>query len=147
MGAQVVKDGNFVTLSNAFTAWGQFIIHDILKTPDALQARDDHCGNHFANCTCTKPENVTDDDWQFFCYQISTRNKYDMDKDNIFPLFKEGKRECLPMTRSQAVIQKDNKNNNAFFREQVNSLTSFIDATTVYGTSSKQLNLLLEADK
>ena len=41
-----------------------------------------------------------------------------MDKDNIFPLFKEGKRECLPMTRSQAVIQKDNKNNNAFFREQ-----------------------------
>ena len=41
-----------------------------------------------------------------------------MDKNNRFPLFWEGKRECLPMTRSQAVIQKDEKNNDAFFREQ-----------------------------
>ena len=85
---------------------------------DALQARDDHCGNHFSNCGCTKPDDVTEDDWQFFCYQISTRNKYDMAENNRFPLFKEGVRECLPMTRSQAVIQKDEKNNNAFFREQ-----------------------------
>ena len=41
-----------------------------------------------------------------------------MAENNRFPLFKEGVRECLPMTRSQAVIQKDEKNNNAFFREQ-----------------------------
>ena len=41
-----------------------------------------------------------------------------MDENNIFPLFREGKRECLPMTRSQSVIFKDNKNNDVFFREQ-----------------------------
>ena len=49
----MVKDGNFVTLSNAFTAWGQFIIHDILKTPvlDSKSIKN-MWSNFQKNCKC-----------------------------------------------------------------------------------------------
>lgn len=140
----IETDDETFTLSNAFTTWGQFIIHDILKTPDALTSKGEGVDEHFKDCQCTQNP---DNDFFHYCHQISTDNKFDRSDKNKHGMFKVVKHECMTIVRSQAVIATDDKNNNEAFREQINSLTSFIDATTVYGKDSKHLNLLLASDK
>ena len=94
-------------VSNAFTAWGQFIIHDILQTPD-VHNDPDH-PDHFKKCEC-RPKDKQDDEFLDFCKQID------------FPDFRKGSDEvlktveCIYITRSQRVpdsgsIEQETANN------------------------------------
>ena len=104
-------------MSMAFTLWGQFITHDIIQTPDV--------GGGDVPCNCS-PNNKCKN------IQINRQNEPVLE----FP--------CMFVIRSSSKI--GNQDGKAV-REQINQLSSFIDATTVYGFTSKHKNLLLANDK
>ena len=103
--------------SYAFTAWGQFITHDIIQTPDV--------GGGKVPCTCGSHPS---------CKNI----KIDRSKETVleFP--------CMFIIRSSSKLGQQN---GVPVREQINQLSSFIDGTTIYGFTTKHKNLLLAADK
>lgn len=105
------------TVSYAFTAWGQFITHDIIQTPDV--------GGGNVPCNCS-PHNS--------CKNIKINRK----KEPVleFP--------CMFVIRSSSKLGQEN---GVPVREQINQLSSFIDGTTIYGFTVKHKNLLLAADK
>ena len=97
-----VTTGGARSVSNAFTAWGQYIIHDVVQTPDIVIFKDEDKvdaneldpnnpqdlpeAEHFEKCTCenaAKPEN------SHFCHHIVIEND---DRIN---------EECLFITRSE----------------------------------------------
>ena len=99
-------------VSNAFTAWGQYIIHDILQTPDVHN--DPEHPDHFKKCEC-RPKDKQDDEFLDFCKQID------------FPEFRKGSDKdlnsvkCIFITRSQRVadtgsIEQETANNFKIYR-------------------------------
>jgi peroxidase len=100
-----------------FTAWGQFMTHDMIQTPDV--------GGGKVPCSCT-PHNS--------CKNI----KIDKSKEQVleFP--------CMFVIRSSSKLGQENGRP---VREQINQLSSFIDGTTVYGFTTRHKNLLLAPDK
>jgi len=106
------------TTSYLFTAWGQFLTHDIIQTPDV--------GNGQVPCDCkpnSKCKNI----------RIDRANEPTL----TFP--------CMFVIRSSSKLGRGV--NGQPQREQLNQLTPLIDATTVYGVSERHKNLLLAADK
>jgi peroxidase len=103
--------------SFAFTAWGQFITHDIIQTPDVGQGE--------VPCTC-KPHNQ--------CKVIAIERRTE-------PVLKF---PCMFVIRSSSKLGQQNGQP---VREQINQLSSFIDGTTVYGFTVKHKNMLLADDK
>nr|CCG47854.1 oikosin 21b [Oikopleura dioica] len=104
-------------VSYAFTAWGQFITHDIIQTPDVLGSGDVPC-----DCTGTAPQ----------CKEITLDN----DPVITFP--------CLFIIRSSSQLGQSGQGTPV--REQINQLSGFLDGTTVYGFTSKHRNLLTDSD-
>ena len=51
---------------------------------------------------------------------------------------------CFPITRSSATLKATG---NELIREQINQLSSLIDATTVYGTTSQHAEALKASDQ
>ncbi|XP_046553617.1 thyroid peroxidase-like [Haliotis rubra] len=104
------------SLNQLVMQWGQFMAHDYAGTP----------GTKGSGC----------------CTGVNSSGKHpDYDSDgNCFPiLIPSGDRylnDCLPFSRSQSSPQ------NTSPREQFNILTSYIDASTVYGGSDEELNEL-----
>ena len=100
--------------SYLFTAWGQYLTHDIIQTPDV--------GNGEVPCNCNpnkKCKNI----------QIDKRTEETL----TFP--------CMFVIRSSSKLGRGV--NGQPQREQLNQLTPLIDATTVYGVSERHKNLLL----
>ena len=99
-------------VSNAFTAWGQYIIHDILQTPDVHN--DPETPEHFKGCKCT-PDNEKDDQFFNFCHQIE------------FPDFRVGSDPvldtvpCIFITRSQAQLVRTGPNSGIREQETANN--------------------------
>ncbi|XP_067677968.1 thyroid peroxidase-like [Haliotis asinina] len=104
------------SLNQMVMQWGQFMAHDFAGTP----------GTSASGC----------------CSGMDSSGKHpDYDSDgNCFPiLIPSGDRyfnDCLPFSRSQSSPQ------NTSPREQFNILTSYIDASTVYGGSDEELDEL-----
>lgn len=71
-----------------FKAWGQFIIHDILQTPNAAPNRNDSLTGR--TCSCT--DEPLADDYARSCYQIELKDD---------PTFSW---ECIHILRSGAKI-------------------------------------------
>ena len=99
------------------TAWGQFITHDIIQTPDV--------GNGNVPCSCKSHPS---------CKNI----KINKNQENTlsFP--------CMFVIRSSSKLGMGV--NGQPQREQLNQLTPMIDGTTVYGFSVKHKNLLTDRD-
>ncbi|CAG5102891.1 Oidioi.mRNA.OKI2018_I69.chr1.g514.t1.cds [Oikopleura dioica] len=104
-------------VSYAFTAWGQFITHDIIQTPDVLGSGDVPC-----DCSGTAPQ----------CKEISLDN----DPVITFP--------CLFIIRSSSQLGQSGQGTPV--REQINQLSAYLDATTVYGFTTKHRKLLTASD-
>jgi len=83
--------------------FGQFLDHDVTLTPE-LEA--DCCD-----------ENLREDS---VCFNI------DVSTDEFF----EGKTDCLPLSRSEAICQEGP-------REQFNLITAFVDGSNVYGSDEE----------
>lgn len=103
--------------SYLFTAWGQFLTHDIIQTPDV--------GKGEVPCDCKENKS---------CKNISI----DKSQENTmtFP--------CMFVIRSSSKLGRGV--NNQPQREQLNQLTPLIDGTTVYGVSTKHKNMLTAPD-
>ena len=109
-GFKLALDG---TISNAFTAWGQYIIHDILQTPDVHNGK--RVPKHFEGCKCT-PLNERNDEFLDFCHQIDFPGGRD-------PVLKSV--PCIFITRSQSQLVRS-RNGDVIFREQETAQTNFI---------------------
>ncbi|CBY06825.1 unnamed protein product [Oikopleura dioica] len=96
-----------------FTQWGQFIIHDIVHTP-VVKGSD---GKEL-DCNCADPHPE--------CINLP------LGEDDI-QFLSEGK-TCHSLERSLPTPDKDC---NVETRQQLNQISSYIDATTVYGTSAE----------
>ena len=115
-GFQIASMNSFGDVSNAFTAWGQYIIHDILQTPDVHN--DPETPAHFTGCKCT-PDDEKDDKFFNFCHQIE------------FPDFREGSDPvldtvpCIFITRSQAQLIRTGPNSAIREQETANNFKKF----------------------
>ncbi|KAI3367910.1 hypothetical protein L3Q82_026737, partial [Scortum barcoo] len=100
--------------SHLLVEWGQYIDHDITFTPQST------CNAAF--CTGMECENVH----PFFPIEVT---------GDITP----GAPRCLPFCRSTPAcfINFDSDIGQALQRQQMNAITSFIDASSVYGSTPK----------
>ena len=87
------------------TQWGQFLDHDITLTPE----NEDH------DC-CTRAFNATDE-----CFPITVSATDSFYSTKLV--------SCLEFSRSVAYCEE-----NGGARQQVNGITSFVDASNVYGS-------------
>ncbi|XP_077395637.1 thyroid peroxidase [Festucalex cinctus] len=103
--------------SHMLVEWGQYIDHDITFTPQSPGKPGDDC----LNCQNVNP-----------CFPIQAH-------DNI-----AGTPSCMPFNRSlPACFNGFGPDiSQALQQQQMNSITSFIDASVVYGSSSKVNNFL-----
>ncbi|XP_060597409.1 uncharacterized protein LOC132751271 [Ruditapes philippinarum] len=93
--------------------WGQFIDHEFVSTPvmkDTMGANIDCCDEGNENRTECFPIRIPDDD----------------------PFYN---RTCMSMVRSAPVLDHDCEPG---FREQMNQVTSYIDASAIYGSTEDQ---------
>ncbi|XP_078592391.1 peroxidasin homolog isoform X1 [Branchiostoma floridae x Branchiostoma japonicum] len=108
--------------THMLTQWGQFLDHDIDLTATAVGRTIPMPGMNSTSCseTCDNimpcfPIRIPDDD-----ERITTK-------------------DCMPFTRSSAVCGTGETstlfNNNPIARKQINQITSFIDASNVYGST------------
>ena len=89
--------------------WGQFLDHDISLTPEI----EEQCCDAAAKAIDSmKPEE------QRSCFNIDISND----------VFYKNKMDCFPFTRSTGTCINHGK------REQLNTLTAFIDGNMVYGS-------------
>nr|XP_002130405.1 thyroid peroxidase [Ciona intestinalis] len=119
---QVTGDSSY---SHMLVVWGQYIDHDIDFTPQSLSTSTFQGLTNCAN-TC---ENKSP------CYPIQVPANDQRIKTA----------KCLPFFRSAAVCGTGDTS--ALFhklrpREQINAVTSFVDASTVYGSSDALSNVL-----
>ncbi|XP_061088428.1 thyroid peroxidase [Conger conger] len=112
------------TYSQMLVDWGQYVAHDIAFTPQsAKQAADP--AQPDCSCTC---ENTN------LCFPIQVPPG-----DRL-----SGQRDCLPFVRSSPACPSGDGDVTSLLldlraglpREQANGFTSFLDASTVYGSSS-----------
>lgn len=112
-------------LSSFVMQWGQFLDHDMTHTAQAL-SRHSYSTGAFCNRTC---ENVDP------CFNIPlSRNDPKLNSAN-------SKYPCIEFERSAAVCGSGETSlvfQRVTYREQMNILTSFIDASNVYGSSEVQ---------
>ena len=90
------------------TQWGQFLDHDITLTPE----------NEEHDC-CQKEFNATD---ECFPMRISSTDYF----------YSTNTVTCLEFTRSVAYCEE-----NGGPRQQINGITSFVDASNVYGSDDE----------
>ncbi len=101
------------SVTHLVTQWGQFLDHDITLTPE----------NEEHDC-CTAAANATDE-----CYPITISPADDFYNPKAV--------QCLEFTRSVAYCEE-----NEGARQQVNGITSFVDASNVYGSDDDTAALL-----
>ena len=115
--------------NHILTVWGQYIDHDMDLTPQS-KAITSFQGNTRCETTCANANPC-------FPIQLPLTD----------PKRADG-RACLPFFRSAAICGTGttsalvNGDPNVFVRQQINAVTSFIDASTVYGSTLETLNSL-----
>ncbi|XP_077476619.1 thyroid peroxidase isoform X1 [Stigmatopora argus] len=114
------KDDSY---SHMLVEWGQYIDHDITLTPQSPGKPDNDCLN-----TC---KNV------YPCFPIQQAH------DNV-----SSPQNCIPFNRSLPACFKVflPDISQALQQQQINAITSFIDASVVYGSSQKMNNFLRDLD-
>lgn len=110
-------------VSYTFTAWGQFMSHDMVQTPNLSEISE----SPLPPCDCmgTNPD----------CKETTLVGD---------PVFNLNDLPCIALIRSAPQLGMSAAGTPV--REQINTLSSYIDATTVYGFTTKHLNLLLAGD-
>ena len=107
-----------------FMLWGQFLSHDLQQTPQ-LSDKDSICRK---SCNTTAEHcfniKISHDDPQFGSAQSDPKLR----------------RDCLPFVRSAPTHQYSS--DSLFPREQFTTVTSYMDASNVYGTSEYQAQRL-----
>ncbi|KAL3854992.1 hypothetical protein ACJMK2_014224 [Sinanodonta woodiana] len=115
--------GTSTTLDNKISLhvfqWGQFLDHDIISTPVFTGNNGDAL-----SCCATNPLNVNSD----VCVPIYVPNG-----DGFFP-----NGTCMNVPRSAASLD-GYCNTLTGARQQVNKITSYIDGSSVYGSSAAEL--------
>ena len=114
--------GNMARLSNLthmFTQWGQFITHDMVHTPEMMKPN----GGGIKDCECGSEDPA--------CLEILL--PYNDIQSRV-----EGK-SCMHIVRSAPV---PDANCNFNVRNQMNRISSYIDATTVYGNDEQITNMV-----
>ncbi|KAA0711650.1 Thyroid peroxidase [Triplophysa tibetana] len=108
--APVLKDHEY---SQMLVDWGQYIDHDISFTPQTAFSQGLNC---LHTCRNHNP---------CFPIQISRNDRL------------SGSKNCLPFSRSSSACPDVHRldSRHTLQRQQMNSVTSFIDASTVYGHS------------
>ncbi|XP_057290750.1 eosinophil peroxidase-like [Hydractinia symbiolongicarpus] len=104
--------GNKGNVSLLHMTYGQFLDHDMSLTP------------HGAGSSCENPKCVNGslEDFQYPCFPIITSREKELG--------------CHKFVRSSAVCQHGDERE---VRNQINTITSYIDASNVYGSSINQL--------
>jgi len=133
-GARFLSNSLIVTTSEShydnytlmLMQWWQFLDHDLTYTPVETHAGD---GSHFACCT-EDGKNLEGSNLNPSCAPINVEPS-----DTFYPQYSV---ECLNFVRS--VTRADCKFPKK--REQINSITAFIDASNVYGSSEHEESLL-----
>ncbi|XP_060585355.1 peroxidasin homolog pxn-1-like [Ruditapes philippinarum] len=97
--------------------FGQFLDHDLTLTPETSAV--EHC--------CDEAERDDIDN----CFNIISP-----EDDEFQPIFE--KDHCIELKRSSPVLCPDSLSGGRPIRQQVNAITSFIDASNVYGSSLEQ---------
>ncbi|MBN3301551.1 PERT peroxidase, partial [Amia calva] len=113
------------TYSHMIVDWGQYIDHDISFTPQST-SKATFMGGLDCRNTC---ENLNP------CFPIKI-----LGNDSF-----GGQRECLPFFRSSPACDAGEQTTAQTLspqRQQMNSITSFLDASTVYGSSPAKENKL-----
>lgn len=120
-----VAEGDVVSddvLTHLITVWGQYVDHDMGLTPQS-KSISAFQGNVRCDQTC---QNLNP------CFPIQ------LPADDVL---RERGRNCLPFFRSASTCGTGNIANGMFqsllSREQLNAVTSYIDASTVYGSDAK----------
>ncbi|XP_066271799.1 peroxidasin-like [Branchiostoma lanceolatum] len=112
--------------THMLTQWGQFLDHDVDLTPTAVGLTMPKPGMDAISCSETC-DNIMP------CFPIPIPDD-DPRIDNVLD------KACMPFTRSSAVCGTGETSTifNKFKpREQINQITSFIDASMVYGSTSE----------
>ncbi|RWS25233.1 Peroxidase-like protein [Leptotrombidium deliense] len=104
---------SFSHITHMLMQWGQFLDHDITFTPTA-QVRE----GVMDCCTQSSPE----------CFQITIPNND--------PFYSRFNRRCMTFVRSAPCLTCN------MYREQINALTAFIDASNVYGSMDNETTAL-----
>ena len=120
----VSEDG---ALTHIAMQWGQFLDHDMSLTPE----QEDECPERAEECEFTN-----------ICEPIRVA-----DRDPIFGVGTDNNGHCMAFSRSMAAcVDEDEPLVNGVFRprEQINVLTSFIDASMVYGSDEELARELRE---
>lgn len=108
-------------INHMFTQWGQYIVHDLVHTPVVVTPKGD------LDCNCENPSAE--------CINLP------IPEDDV--QFQNGTKTCFSLPRS---IPTPNSKCQFFNREQINQLSSFIDATTVYGVDNELLSDLRDPE-
>nr|BAA83376.1 BbTPO [Branchiostoma belcheri] len=112
--------------THMLTQWGQFLDHDLDLTATAVGRTMFKPGMNVTSCSETC-ENIMP------CFPIQIPDN-DPRIDNVLD------KACMPFTRSSAVCgtgETSSLFNTVIAREQINQITSFIDASQVYGSTSE----------
>ena len=107
-------------LTHIAMQWGQFLDHDMSITPE----QEDECSEKAEECEFTN-----------ICEPIQVA-----DRDPIFGVGTDNNGHCMAFSRSLAAcVDEDEPLVNGIFRprEQINAITSFIDASMVYGSDEE----------
>ena len=83
-------------LSNAFTSWGQYIVHDILQTPDAFTNVNDE-DKPFDKCKC----DASHEEFDNFCYKVDLSQDKENDRNTGWDTEEV---PCISIVRSQSRV-------------------------------------------
>ncbi|XP_078483095.1 LOW QUALITY PROTEIN: salivary peroxidase/catechol oxidase-like [Ciona intestinalis] len=114
------------SLSHLVPWWGQYIVHDISRTPNTEKNYD----GTPVQCSCNNPSQecmnipIPVDD-----VQRQTENK-----------------TCFSFKRSQPVPDTAGSNCDTEVRQQMNAISGFIDLSTIYGNTQEHLDALLDPE-
>lgn len=115
---KIIKDlkPKGLTATHMFMQWGQFVDHDLTIAPVFDNV----------NCSCDYTER---------CVPIKVHPK-----DHVYGKESSNKGKCLSFVRSVPACMCDDSSHLA--RNQINDLTSYIDASNVYGSDEKKAKSL-----
>ena len=122
---QIVKDlPPQAPLSHLFAVWSQLMAHDIGQIPA------------FQTNACSQTCDV--DELSAFCFPILVNPV-----DRAYGIFGENRGNCLSLTRTVGeCIQPEGNKTFDMARQQLNQVTSYLDASAVYGSTAQALALL-----
>nr|XP_061812911.1 eosinophil peroxidase-like [Nerophis lumbriciformis] len=124
------------TLSHLLVEWGQWIDHDLVLTPQSPSTAAFRTG---ADCTRTCSQDSPCFPIEVFHLFVCKARFLGPVKPKLYPQIppsdpRYGIQSCMPFFRS-APSCADGPH---LHREQLNAITSFVDASMVYGSSDKQ---------